>query len=101
MNQDFECPRCGHCCQADQPAQQEPVAWMHTTGTGHVYFRKKPQDKVFNPQPVFTSPPKREWVGLTDEEIKSVCYSRDWTATWTDTTFARAIEAKLREKNHG
>jgi hypothetical protein len=38
------------------------VAWMHTTGTGHVYFRKKPQDKVFNPQPVFTSPPKREWV---------------------------------------
>ena len=58
----FECPRCGHCCQADQPAQQEPVAWMHTTGTGHVYFRKKPQDKVFNPQPVFTSPPKREWV---------------------------------------
>jgi hypothetical protein len=58
----FECPRCGHCCQADQPTQQEPVAWMHTTGTGHVYFRKKPQDKVFNPQPVFTSPPKREWV---------------------------------------
>jgi hypothetical protein len=41
------------------------------------------------------------WVGLTDEEIKSVCYSRDWTAPWTDVTFARAIEAKLREKNHG
>jgi len=59
MNQDFECPRCGHCC-AD-----------------------------------------REWVGLTDEEINSVRYSRDWTADWTDTTFARAIEAKLREKNHG
>jgi len=59
MNQDFECPRCGHCC-AD-----------------------------------------REWVGLTDEEINSVCYKRDWTAPWTNTTFARAIEAKLREKNHG
>ena len=44
---------------------------------------------------------QREWVGLTDEEINSVRYSRDWTATWTDTTFARAIEAKLREKNHG
>jgi hypothetical protein len=68
----FECPRCGHCCQADQPAQQEPVAWMHTTGTGHVYFRKKPQDKVFNPQPVYTAPPKREWVGLTDEEIDAL-----------------------------
>jgi len=42
---------------------------------------------------------EREWVGLTDEEINSVRYSRDWTAPWTDATFARAIEAKLREKN--
>ena len=41
----------------------------------------------------------KQWVGLTDEEINSVRYKRDWTAPWTDTTFARAIEAKLREKN--
>jgi len=60
---DFECPRCGHCCQA-----------LET---------------------------EREWVGLTDQEINSVCYKRDWTAPWTNTTFARAIEAKLREKNGG
>ena len=43
--------------------------------------------------------PKREWVDLTDQEINSVRYSRDWTAPWTDTTFARAIEEKLKEKN--
>jgi len=43
----------------------------------------------------------KQWVGLTDQEINSVCYKRDWTAPWTNTTFARAIEAKLREKNHG
>ena len=43
--------------------------------------------------------PQRTWVGLTDEEINSVRYKRDWTAPWTDTTFARAIEAKLKEKN--
>ena len=24
-----------------------PVAWMHTTAAGLVYFRKKPHDKVF------------------------------------------------------
>ena len=45
--------------------------------------------------------PKKQWVGLTDEEIKSVRHNRDWTADWTDTTFARAIEANLRQKNHG
>ena len=42
-----------------------------------------------------------QWQGLTDEEINSVRHNRDWTAHWTDATFARAIEAKLREKNHG
>ena len=42
---------------------------------------------------------EREWVGLTDKEINSVRYSRDWTAPWTDTTFARAIEQALKEKN--
>ena len=45
--------------------------------------------------------PQRQWQGLTDEEINSVYYKRDWTAHWTNTTFARAIEAKLKEKNHG
>lgn len=37
------------------------------------------------------APPKREWVGLTDEEIN---------AAWdSNLSFARAIEAKLKEKN--
>ena len=40
-----------------------------------------------------------QWQGLTDDEINSFCYKRDWTAPWTDTTFARAIEAKLKERN--
>ena len=70
--------------------QQEPVAWMHTTGTGHVYFRKKPQDKVFNPQPVFTAPPKREWVGLTGDEVYEC---------WKTGDVVAAVEAKLKEKN--
>jgi hypothetical protein len=81
--------------------EQEPVAWMHTTGTGHVYFRKKPQDKVFNPQPVYTVPPKREWVGLTDDDV---IYFRS-QATFCDefdaAFMAELIEKDLKEKNHG
>lgn len=42
-----------------------------------------------------------QWQGLTDEEINSVRHNRDWTAPWTNTTFARAIEAKLKDKNGG
>ena len=71
----------------------EPVAWMHTTGTGHVYFRKKPQDKVFNPQPVYTSP-KREWVGLTLNEAE------DFYDKYTDRAeLINAIDKFLAEKN--
>jgi hypothetical protein len=40
---------------------------------------------------------QREWQGLTDEEIEDAC--------WTEVdqrlrSFTRAIEAKLKEKNH-
>ena len=43
-----------------------------------------------------TSPPKREWVGLTDEDMKEIfIYAGD-----TAKRVARAIEAKLKEKNN-
>ena len=44
-------------------------------------------------------PPQREWVGLTDEEIQAERHKLDPTAGWTYDRFARAIEAKLKEKN--
>ena len=44
-------------------------------------------------------PPQREWVGLTDEEIKKEQHHIDWTNVHTYAKFARAIEAKLKEKN--
>ena len=37
---------------------------------------------------------KKEWVGLTDEEIKNSMRGHN-----TQVDFARAIEAKLKEKN--
>jgi hypothetical protein len=40
-----------------------------------------------------------QWQGLTDEEIAEVRHLYDGTAGWTIERFARAIEAKLKEKN--
>jgi hypothetical protein len=48
------------------------------------------------------APQKRDsssWVGLTDEEIQAERHKLDPTAGWTYDHFARAIEAKLKEKN--
>ena len=43
--------------------------------------------------PLYTSPPQRPWVGLTDEE-RDEC---DWGQGGCD--YARIIEAKLKQKN--
>jgi hypothetical protein len=44
-------------------------------------------------------PPKKEWVGLTDEEIAEL--HNEWTQgnLWDGWNYERAIEAKLKEKN--
>ncbi len=39
----------------------------------------------------------RPWVGLTDEDIALI----DWESLVTRKDCVRAIEAKLKEKNHG
>jgi hypothetical protein len=50
-----------------------------------------------------TEPPKPEWVGLTDEEINNILgvLMRHYTCEPNAKDFAKAIEAKLKEKNHG
>jgi len=39
---------------------------------------------------------KREWVGLTDEEVKAIIWNLPYEPSQVD---IRAIEAKLKEKN--
>jgi hypothetical protein len=46
-----------------------------------------------------TTPPQRTWVGLTDEEIVLIVAECAASHQHTDIHFARAIEAKLKEKN--
>jgi hypothetical protein len=40
---------------------------------------------------------QKEWVGLTDEEVKQL--SNDCVEVRDENEFIRAIEAKLKEKN--
>lgn len=47
-----------------------------------------------------TELPQRQWVGLTNDEIKRIGkldLDSDYFGLWYD--FAKAIEAKLKEKN--
>ena len=53
--------------------------------------------------PVYTAPPKREWVGLTEREARAIGdgFENDKGHIQSWMSFARHIEAKLREKNGG
>ncbi len=61
--------------------EQEPVAWMHTFIEGNV-ITHIPADIGRHPErwtPLYTAPPQREWVGLTDEEIDALSQARSLT----------------------
>ena len=48
-----------------------------------------------------TAPPKREWVGLTDEEVSEIIDREiGFNSCWgPEEAFARAVEQALKEKN--
>ena len=82
---------------------QEPVAWISdspTKGNGKQLHWTKAEAWRWssNITPLYTAPPKREWVGLTDEEHDSIKHNYH-NMTWTLEMFARAIEQSLKEKN--
>ena len=78
-----------------------PIAYLCENATGHKYFRWKKPSSVYKPIPLYTTPPQRKWVGLTDEEIAD-CAEKMEASDPTDSfwrEFFRGIEAKLKEKN--
>ena len=48
---------------------------------------------------MYSAPPQRTWVGLTEEEIVLIVAECAASHQHTDIHFARAIETKLKEKN--
>jgi len=138
---DFECPRCGHCCYIEEEhtsreAMQMAIAALESDPISHAGLVSRKQaitalrqaleteqepvatvtSESGNPNlsmswwhepalpvgtKIYTSPPKREWVGLTDEESVAATNAVHGFGAikQKDMNFAKAIEAKLREKN--
>ena len=81
--------------------EQEPSFWMDSLDIEHrtptiITNEDKREGHLSDWRcihPVYTAPPQRTWVGLTDEEIDGC----DWGQSERD--HAKAVEAKLKEKN--
>lgn len=78
--------------------EPEPVAWIYGVGDyAEVRWTKDGSGSAIR-TPLYLAPPKKEWVGLTEDEAQylfRLCLGRTYDDFW------RAIEAKLKEKNHG
>ena len=91
--------------QALAQPEQEPVAWGFRLKDGAILDIKNADEhegyeKIYT-VPLYTTPSNREWVGLTDEDLKPLC--DEWRIMYGGYVddFAKAIEAKLKEKNGG
>jgi hypothetical protein len=82
--------------QALAQPEQEPVGYVTIETISS--WAKVPSIKWFKKPtqgPLYTAPPKREWVGLTDAEVEA------WRGNYDffDSALVREVEAKLKEKN--
>ena len=82
--------------------EEEPVAYLHNE-TELLRLARRANSGDFEPShwtSLYTAPQKKEWVGLTDEEI-----AQGLKESWvTEQAWQSAVwwaEAKLKEKNHG
>ena len=88
---------------ADGPAAnramtlEEVQQWITTTWIRcqDEVWRQLPMPKKVSKDDV--TPPKREWVGLTDEEVSDVIDGVLEGGGWLDV--ARALEAAIKDKN--
>ena len=84
---------------APQPAQ-EPVAWMSEEDNCIFFGADKPNPMDYDFwTPLYTTPPQRPWVGLTDEEVYMNC--PNWLSQEQCKDWIQQIEAKLKERNYG
>ena len=74
--------------------EQEPVGQLleDAFGRGQVMWFNKPKDESM----LYTTPPQRTWVGLTDAEIKDIL-----DCGRGGLVDIKKTEAKLKEKNNG
>ena len=78
--------------KAIKQIEQEPVAWKDKT-YGNLH-----NQNFGNSIPLYTAPPSKPWVSLTDDEIAQVVGSPIDEVYLSD---FRNVEAKLKERNNG
>ena len=85
--------------QALEQPEQEPVAWIDEFGNVFPLGAQRGPKYLNEPmKPLYTAPPKREWAGLTDEEVFAI-WMKSPAETEDRFAFVKAVMKELKEKN--
>ena len=78
--------------------EQEPVAWRFQSAVGGwAYGKEPPIGSKYAVEPLYTTPPQRTWVGLTNDEINNLAAGCHLGNSVQDAIY-KAV-AKLKDKN--
>lgn len=84
----------------EQP-EQKPVCWITPDEKGFRMRYEPPiNDVPLGWTALYDAPPKRPWLGLTDEDTANICMQGDLN-DWHDEQVIDAVESRLKEKNGG
>jgi len=81
--------------------EHEPVAWANSFDLQNFDMKVRTGPDLHHTVPLYTAPTKREWVGLTDEEVSYCRYAATFCDELDTAYMAELIEKDLKEKNHG
>ena len=96
--QDGQCKRCiDGCpaCDARKLPEQEPLAWISTGPASMIHWTADKPAYGDDWVPLYTTPPQRTWVGLSDEEIETLIHRFDGDPH----TLLDEVNSRLKEKN--
>ena len=104
LNEQPTCQENRHVADSVAPPETEPVAWVNEIQSAIPNYKELAWEKdkqAIKSTPLYTAPPKREWVGLTDDEIYEYAdkFLYQHGSNYGIKSFGKAIEAKLKEKN--
>lgn len=76
-------------------AEQKPIAWANVNKQGDITHTSNRRDS-WAKTPLYTAPPRRGWVSLTEEERQQILDTTHPDNRWT---LAERVEYRLKEKN--
>ena len=79
--------------------EPKPVAYLNVDEDGDVKSMEWGPDMLPGAHALYAAPPRREWVGLTDDEYELMAEKHVTNYFFNTLDYAHAIEAKLKEKN--